>query len=361
MSVARPRQKSSPTVGRPPQVDHKTEYKIDTKAILALASATFPALSANGKFATKTVPEEEADEPHARSSFMRDMQQHIVAYDPEQPLPRKASLVQLNTGSPIARYSMPTVRSTMSKNTETRNKMALEGHSFRRASDVGKQKQDDHLRPKQDAVIDYSAYIRPRRASEKGNTATEGESPQNAARPSTAAARLRSRKSIATGTLPTSTTDTIERLRRARSVSVPPPVQRPGTAPVLSRPAKFDFQHVRHIMSLPPHERTQADLKALCGAVRSLKAFSHLSEFVLRQLCGVMVIDSFEAGRNVFRQGEIGTAWYVILVGSIEVKISKSGRPEDSKTVAKLEVGQGFGDLGTTSLLYVFLQCAHAV
>ena len=92
-------------------------------------------------------------------------------------------------------------------------------------------------------------------------------------------------------------------------------------------------------------ERTQDDSKLLFRYMREIKAFKDLSDFILSEVCGVLKFQIFDAESAVFRQGEIGTAWYIILSGSCKVLITKTGRVEDSIHVATMHAGSGFGDL----------------
>ncbi|KAJ3280216.1 hypothetical protein HK104_000825 [Borealophlyctis nickersoniae] len=92
-------------------------------------------------------------------------------------------------------------------------------------------------------------------------------------------------------------------------------------------------------------ERTPDDLRVLFRAVRKVGAFSKLSDFILGQLCSVLGYQLYEKDRAVFRQGDLGTAWYIILSGSVVVQVTRTERIEDSVAVAKLSAGQGFGDL----------------
>ncbi|KAJ3086333.1 hypothetical protein HK102_013256 [Quaeritorhiza haematococci] len=99
------------------------------------------------------------------------------------------------------------------------------------------------------------------------------------------------------------------------------------------------------ILRKPPIQRTPKELKRLFGLMRPLQAFSDLSDFILGEVCGVMGYQYCAANRAVFRQGEAGTAWFIILSGSVSVQISKTGMIEDSVPVGVMRAGQGFGHL----------------
>ncbi|KAH9247401.1 hypothetical protein BASA81_014995 [Batrachochytrium salamandrivorans] len=92
-------------------------------------------------------------------------------------------------------------------------------------------------------------------------------------------------------------------------------------------------------------QRTADDIKILFRAMRDIKAFKDLSDFILGQLCGVLKYKEYESGRTVFRQGDLGTSWYIILSGSCSVQVSNTGRVDDRTTVTTLVEGNGFGDL----------------
>ncbi|KAJ3208612.1 hypothetical protein HDU67_006625 [Dinochytrium kinnereticum] len=94
-----------------------------------------------------------------------------------------------------------------------------------------------------------------------------------------------------------------------------------------------------------PYDRTHQELRNLFRLLRQLKAFEKLSDFILGELCRVIKGSRYEANRVVFKQGDPGTAWFVILSGSVSVQISKTGRVEEGVVVRQLHKGEGFGEL----------------
>jgi len=73
--------------------------------------------------------------------------------------------------------------------------------------------------------------------------------------------------------------------------------------------------------------------------LKHLKAFSHLSSTMREQLANIINFQFFErAGEIVFKQGDVGTSWYVIYKGSVDVVVN-------GVTVASLGEGDGFGEL----------------
>ncbi|KAJ3107471.1 hypothetical protein HDU97_004067 [Phlyctochytrium planicorne] len=99
------------------------------------------------------------------------------------------------------------------------------------------------------------------------------------------------------------------------------------------------------ILQKAPYDRNNQEIRKLFRCLRPLKAFEKLSDFILGDLCRVVRYSRFEANRVVFKQGDPGTAWYIILTGSVSVLISKTGHIEDGVVVRQIPKGNGFGDL----------------
>uniref|UniRef100_A0A8C8SLD3 Rap guanine nucleotide exchange factor 4 n=1 Tax=Pelusios castaneus TaxID=367368 RepID=A0A8C8SLD3_9SAUR len=98
--------------------------------------------------------------------------------------------------------------------------------------------------------------------------------------------------------------------------------------------------HMRMILRKPPGQRTVDDLEIIYEELLHIKALSHLSTTVKRELAGVLIFESHpKAGTVLFNQGEEGTSWYIILKGSINVVIYGKG------VVCTLHEGDDFGKL----------------
>nr|XP_034492290.1 rap guanine nucleotide exchange factor 4 isoform X7 [Marmota flaviventris] len=98
--------------------------------------------------------------------------------------------------------------------------------------------------------------------------------------------------------------------------------------------------HMRMILRKPPGQRTMDDLEIIYEELLHIKALSHLSTTVKRELAGVLIFESHAKGGTVlFNQGEEGTSWYIILKGSVNVVIYGKG------VVCTLHEGDDFGKL----------------
>ncbi|XP_074515411.1 rap guanine nucleotide exchange factor 4 [Sebastes fasciatus] len=98
--------------------------------------------------------------------------------------------------------------------------------------------------------------------------------------------------------------------------------------------------HMRMILRKHPSERIADDLEIIYEELLHIKALSHLSTTVKRELAGVLIFESHaKAGTVLFSQGEEGTSWYIILKGSVNVVIYGKG------VVCTLHEGDDFGKL----------------
>lgn len=97
---------------------------------------------------------------------------------------------------------------------------------------------------------------------------------------------------------------------------------------------------MRMILRKLPHDRTLDDLEIIYEELLHIKALSHLSTSVKRELASVLVFESHaKAGTVLFNQGDEGKSWYIILKGSVNVVIYGKG------AVCTLHEGDDFGKL----------------
>ncbi|GLV32312.1 Exchange protein directly activated by cAMP [Carabus blaptoides fortunei] len=97
---------------------------------------------------------------------------------------------------------------------------------------------------------------------------------------------------------------------------------------------------LRMILRKPSHERTADDLETIYEELLHIKALSHLSNSVKRELSSVIVFEAHPRSSTIlFHQGDEGRSWYIILRGSVDVVIHGKG------TVTTLHEGDDFGKL----------------
>ncbi|XP_052240015.1 rap guanine nucleotide exchange factor 4-like isoform X2 [Dreissena polymorpha] len=93
-----------------------------------------------------------------------------------------------------------------------------------------------------------------------------------------------------------------------------------------------------------PSDRTGEDLDIIYSRLKDIKVFEKFHPMLLQQICYYGYYEDLEKGVTLFRQGDIGTNWYTVLSGSLEVQISESGDPRDSIQLCTLGPGTSFGE-----------------
>ncbi|CAM9537424.1 unnamed protein product [Lampetra fluviatilis] len=93
-----------------------------------------------------------------------------------------------------------------------------------------------------------------------------------------------------------------------------------------------------------PSERSMEDVELVAARLKQLKAFEEFHPNLLQQISLLGYYEELERGITLFRQGDIGTSWYAVLSGSLDVKVSATGSHQDSVTLCTLGVGTAFGE-----------------
>ncbi|KAL8183483.1 UNVERIFIED_CONTAM: Rap guanine nucleotide exchange factor 4 [Gekko kuhli] len=71
-----------------------------------------------------------------------------------------------------------------------------------------------------------------------------------------------------------------------------------------------------------PLERSSEDVDIIFTRLKEVKAFEKFHPNLLQQICLCGYYENLEKGITLFRQGDIGTNWYAVLAGSLDVKVS---------------------------------------
>jgi hypothetical protein len=109
-----------------------------------------------------------------------------------------------------------------------------------------------------------------------------------------------------------------------------------------AKPVNYDA--CKSILEKSPFLRSRKDCVQLLQLVKNVKFFQNLGETQQLDLCKVMGhMDVAWTRQTIMSQGDLGSTFYVILVGSFHVQV----KVEDSKnlkTVAHLHPGDNFGE-----------------
>ncbi|XP_072028678.1 rap guanine nucleotide exchange factor 4-like isoform X2 [Amphiura filiformis] len=94
-----------------------------------------------------------------------------------------------------------------------------------------------------------------------------------------------------------------------------------------------------------PDDRTGEDLDIIFSRLRAVKAFEKLHPALLHQICCYGYYEDLDKGITLYRQGDLGTNWYAVLSGRLNVNISDdSSNNKDAVTILSLSVGAAFGE-----------------
>ncbi|XP_028992535.1 rap guanine nucleotide exchange factor 4 isoform X2 [Betta splendens] len=93
-----------------------------------------------------------------------------------------------------------------------------------------------------------------------------------------------------------------------------------------------------------PAERSGEDVGIILARLRSVKALERFHPSLLQQICLCGFYECLEKGITLYRQGDIGTSWYAVLSGSLDVKVSETSRYHDAVTICTLGAGTAFGE-----------------
>uniref|UniRef100_A0A669BGN5 Rap guanine nucleotide exchange factor 4 n=1 Tax=Oreochromis niloticus TaxID=8128 RepID=A0A669BGN5_ORENI len=91
-------------------------------------------------------------------------------------------------------------------------------------------------------------------------------------------------------------------------------------------------------------ERSGADVDIILARLKNVKAFERFHPSLLQQICLCGFYECLEKGITLFRQGDIGTCWYAVLSGSLDVKVSETSSYQDAVTICTLGTGTAFGE-----------------
>lgn len=90
------------------------------------------------------------------------------------------------------------------------------------------------------------------------------------------------------------------------------------------------------------------ELGTLARMLRKVDFFAPLNLGQVEQVLPYIMLHSYGAGEVVFRQGDMGDAFYIVYTGKVGVQVKK-GFFSFSKTVATLAPGDFFGEISLIS------------
>ncbi|KAJ3067803.1 hypothetical protein HDU99_003379, partial [Rhizoclosmatium hyalinum] len=110
---------------------------------------------------------------------------------------------------------------------------------------------------------------------------------------------------------------------------------------------RFNFDTVVNALKKPYSTRTPQETATIQYCLKPLKAF-HLiqSDFVFEQLVQTFQVVEYPKQHVVFRQGDDGDAWYVVLFGVLEISMDTwDAGVEKNVVIHMASSGESFGDM----------------
>ncbi|EPR61497.1 cyclic nucleotide-binding domain-containing protein [Toxoplasma gondii TgCatPRC2] len=94
-----------------------------------------------------------------------------------------------------------------------------------------------------------------------------------------------------------------------------------------------------------PKDRTADDIDGMFQVISNVNLFSKLDEATQKSLCRSLTYEAYAAKQVVFRYGDWGDKYYIILSGRVSVQAPLTPTSETFQQVAILESGGGFGEM----------------
>lgn len=114
---------------------------------------------------------------------------------------------------------------------------------------------------------------------------------------------------------------------------------------------ELKLEKIKEILKKDQDSRNSDDIKLLSSIISSIKFFESLKNYklVLRECCMYLVYELVPKKSFVFKQGEYGDKFYILIKGEVSVQVTVK---EDTKTVTKevltYKDGASFGELALT-------------
>jgi CRP-like cAMP-binding protein len=93
-----------------------------------------------------------------------------------------------------------------------------------------------------------------------------------------------------------------------------------------------------------PSRRSETDLDIIMSRMKSMVVFERYPEAVLQELSRVVLYDTHLANTTLFRPGENGMYWYVVVSGTLEMFNVDSRDDKKTTLICQLQSGDSFGE-----------------
>ncbi|KAJ3021333.1 UNVERIFIED_CONTAM: hypothetical protein HDU68_009679 [Siphonaria sp. JEL0065] len=109
---------------------------------------------------------------------------------------------------------------------------------------------------------------------------------------------------------------------------------------------RFNFDAVVNGLKKPFSMRSEEEAAVIRICLKPLKAFRSIqSDILFDQLCQTFRFLEFPKGHTVFKQGDYGDAWYIILFGAVNICVATDSSMTRNVVVQVNNAGESFGDM----------------
>lgn len=99
-------------------------------------------------------------------------------------------------------------------------------------------------------------------------------------------------------------------------------------------------EHILLALLKQSDTRTNADIELIASFCRLFSVFNEIPEHLFNSFCRIVEIDEYEAGATIYEEGNVGSEWYVIVEGSVNVC---SNVNSTSPVRGIMKIGDSFG------------------
>ena len=99
-------------------------------------------------------------------------------------------------------------------------------------------------------------------------------------------------------------------------------------------------EHVLLALLKQSDTRTNADIEQIASFCRLFSVFNQIPEHMFNAFCKILEIDEYDPGAIIYKEGDVGSDWYIIVEGSVNVT---SNMNSASPIRGILKIGDSFG------------------
>ncbi|EAY17506.1 cyclic nucleotide-binding domain containing protein [Trichomonas vaginalis G3] len=99
-------------------------------------------------------------------------------------------------------------------------------------------------------------------------------------------------------------------------------------------------EHILLALLKPSEQRTNAEIELIANFCRLFTVFNDIPEHLFNAFCRIIEIEEYESGAVVYNEGDIGSDWFIIIEGTVNVVSNASSTNPVS---AVMKIGDQFG------------------